>query len=47
MECGIEWIDVCWHAECDCVISCAYSLTYDFHIGRVDWNITDLDTRIK
>ena len=30
--------DVGWCAECECVISCAYSLTYDFHMGRVEWN---------
>ena len=37
---NVEWngTDVRWYAECDCVISCACSLTYDFHLGRVEWN---------
>ena len=35
---NLKWngTDVGWYAEWDCVISCAYSLTYDFHMGRVE-----------
>ena len=45
---NVEWNGtvVGWYAECHCVISCAYSLTYDFHMGRVEWNY-DLDIELN